>query len=234
MRLRRVLGVLLAALLLAGFALPGAAAAGEAQVLQTGGWQQAEFRWAGEADEVSWQVYRVEDGALTPVPLHESFAAQLAQDGLFVLSLRAAEPLFGRFKVTITADGETGTAGYVWLLCDSELQTVIAQARQVAQNPNGRYCDAYIARLQAAIAAAQALYAADDVIPGDMAAQVRQLQFLVAAPELSMTGNGLFNRFIPGWWRVVDAVAAPFRRTQSRTEIILPIIGQVFTAMFSF
>jgi len=234
MNLKRVLCAALATVLLAIVAAPIAFATEEVSIVQTGSWQQVEFRWAGDADEFNWQVYRVEDDALVPVPLHESFATQLAQNGLLVLSLRATEPLFGRFKVSLIVDGIVSAPRFVWLLRDGELQAALAQARYVAQNPNGRYCAEYIVQLQAAIAAAQALYAADEVTPTAIAAQVALLNSLSASPELSMTNNGFFNRFVPSWWRAVDIVATPFRWLQTRTESAFPMVRQIFTAMFEF
>ena len=244
MKLKRVLSAVLALALLAAFGMQGAAAweAPPAIALsQSGSWQQAEFRWAVPGDAAAFFA-GVDDGTVTYQwniawlqPGASLFAVnELRQEGLIVLSMLPSHARgLSSYQVSLTVNGQSSEWFDLWLFGDMELQELLAQANRLAQNPNRRYCAEYIAQLQTAIAAAQALYTTDDITPEQFAAQLEQLRALVAAPELALTSNNFVNRFIPSWWRFVDFVATPFRWLQDRAGFVFSMLGQIFTAMLS-
>lgn len=208
----------LTALLLAVFAVGALAVPPPAvEFTQSGSWQQAEFRTQNPAEDFAWQV---------DVIYGEAIISELQQSGMHILTLRAAPGQNAFVRV--------GSV-YVWLLCDNELQTTLARANTIAQNPNGRYCTQYLAQLDAAIAATQLLYTTQEAItPYDLAAALEQLHLLLEQPVL-LAGNGLLRRLAPAWWRMVDVVTTPFRalQNQSRASVLLPVVGRVFSAMFA-
>jgi len=238
---RRILGVLLVIAMLAAFA-PGVAAAWgpppTIELTQSGSWQQMEFRWTVPGDAQAFFA-GVDDGTITyewnvrrisqNFNLTMFMPLELRQEGILVMSVRAN----GTLQVSLTVNGLTSEPTQVWLLSDDyELQAVLTQANQVLQNAR-RYCADYIAQLQAAVAAAQSLYATNETVTQeDISARVAQLDALVSAPQLAMTDSGFFNRFIPSWWRVVDAATAPLRRLQTRSGAYFSVIGQIFAAVF--
>ena len=244
MKLKCVLSAVLALALLAAFGMQGAAAREAPPAIalsQSGSWQQAEFRWAVPEDAAAffaavddgtiayrWNVSRASRGNLRYV------VNELRQEDMLVLSIMTSRPGFTTYQVSLTVNGQTSEQHEVWLFNDAGLQALIAQANRLAQNRSRRHCAEYIAQLQTAIAAAQALYATDEAVTqSDITTAVDALRGLVAAPELARTSNNFVNRFIPNWWRFVDFVATPFRWLQDRADFVFSMAGQIFTAMLS-
>ena len=244
MKLKHVLSVLLAAVLFAGFAVQSAFAAWEPptaiEITQSGSWQQMEFRWNVPGDAAAffagvdngtiayeWNVNRVSDN----FNLTMLVPSELRQEGVLVVNVRAG----GILQVSLIVNGQASAPIQAQLFEDFALQYLLTQANRLAQNPSRRYCADYITRLREAITAAQALYVMDveEITQELLNARIEQLLSLVEAPELALTSSGLLNRFIPGWWRIVDVVTAPFLWLQDRAEVLFAMIGQIFTAMFS-
>jgi hypothetical protein len=264
MKLKRMIGVLLAMLVLASGAVLGARAAwapGEAVTLaQSGGWQAAEVRWivTGDKDEFFaendagtsnyyWTVEKIADNGTdddtddtrTMVPLEERrgvYLKELRKDGSVSLTLKAEpEKLYGQFLVSLSVNGSQSKPVVVWLLDDSDLQAAIKAAKTVAANPNDRYSADYIAALNQAIANANALYGQSDVRPGDISAAEEALRKLTAVPVLALTDNDFINNLVPGWWGFVDFISAPFLWLQNaRWSNFFTILAQTFGTLFTF
>jgi|GEM_PF-2529996 len=223
--MKRIFSIIFTVALLAAFAA-GVFAVPQLALVQNGSWQQHEFLWQGNAEHLVWQIDVLQGDAMT----HEAVFGDI-----HVLSLRTMPETNTFVRVVLVVDGIASQASYVWLLCDAQLQVVLTQAQTIAQNPNGRYCPAYIAQLQAVISTAQAFYTTQEIItPDHFTAMVEQLSLLCSNPVLAQN-SGLFRRLAPAWWRMVDAVTSPLRSLQNhgRTGVFMPVVGRVISAVFA-
>ena len=256
MKVKRIMAVLLAAALLALFGVQGVGAASQPPSIErSGSWQQAEFRWQMPENaqdlDYRWEILRLtnpaapeEDQIWSNVQTYHhvpgksqhiiSGAIVREIDGTSFLSMGPSYLIQGYFHVRLIVGDEIAAEDYVWLADDSALQHALDEAKRLTARSR-RYTKEYIAKLQGAIADAQALYAADwQVTPDDIAARTTALVALMAQPELSMTGSDFLNRLVPGWWKFVDFATAPLRWLQARADLLWPMFEQVVAAVFTF
>ena len=215
MRTRRMLGALLLAALLTALLTTGAGAAGF-PLARSGSWQQMEFRRSADtSQDYEWHVQRLSPcGEWLDVPANALLTQEFAAEGVLALVLKAP----GRYRVSLSLGGAESEVYEAQLLDDTALQAALASARALAANPNKRYDAEYVARLQQAIAAAEALYTQPAGVTGEaMSTKTADLLALADDPVWARGGSALANRFVPGWWKFVDAVTAPFRRLQDST-----------------
>ena len=211
MRTRRMLGALLLAALLLAFLAPNAGAAGF-PLVRSGSWQQMEFRCRADTSQGhEWHVQIFTRGEWADVPAGALLTQELPAEGVLALVLKAP----GRYRVSLSLGGAESEIYEAQLLDDTALQAALASARARAANPNKRYDADYVARLQQAIAAAEALYTQPAGVTGEaMSARTADLLALADNPVWARGGSALLSRLAPGWWKFVDAVTAPFRRLQ--------------------
>jgi len=211
MRIRRILGALLSAALLAVLLAPGVGAATGFPLAQSGSWQQMEFRCQVDTpQEYTWRVQMLSGGAWAALAPGAPgvFAQELPAEGVLALVLKAP----GRYRVSLVLDGAESAVYEALLLDDATLQAALASARALASNPNKRYDEAYVARLKQAIAAAEALYTQPAGVTREvMDARTVGLRALAENPVLAKSSFALFNRLAPGWWKFVDTITAPLR-----------------------
>lgn len=251
--MKRVLGTLLAVALLALFGAQGFAVGGAEEALRlekSGGWQQAELRWyaaGGKAEffdgltrgevEYAWKLRQVmPDGSFSEIPLKGRpgvSAVELPREGALVLTLQAAAGAFsGEYRVTLMVDGQESAPVAVFLQDDAALQAALAKAKHLAINPNGRYSEGYVARLQAAVAVGESLYASSSAAPEEVDARTGELLRLTANPELALTQSDFINKLIPSGWKIFDFIAAPFRWAQTRWSEVFSMMQLAFYALF--
>lgn len=258
MKVKRILSVLLALLMAACLLGTGASAAWEApEAAQTfsvksAGWGYKEVSWAvtGEAADFfadlaaggatySWQVVDADGRTILVKAVNGLADLRDKAAGSLVLVMTPGQiKNYGAFTVTLNLCGVASEAVTVTLADDSALSAAIAEAKAVAANPNDRYTDAFILRVENAVAAAEALLGSAAMTADAALIAVATLRAAFAEPEYALTGVGFLDDLlaprIAGLWGCFDAIASPFRALRnlnwsSITTLILNTIIAIFT-----
>ncbi len=257
MKTKRILSALFALLTFVVTLSVGASAAWtppdavQSLSVKSTGWAYKEVSWAvtGDAAEFfaavtageityNWLVVNAK-GVTVPVKA-ENGLEDLRDDaeGSLVLVMTPGQiKNYGTFTVTLNLNGVASQSVSVNLVDDTDLAAAIDAALAEAANPNGRYSDAYIAKLNAAIGVAMASQGMEgDTITAEAAAEaVSALWGIVAEKEYKLTGVGFLDDFlaprIAGFWASFDSFTAPLRAIN--WGVVWKLIVKTITAMFT-
>ncbi|MDR3314031.1 MAG: hypothetical protein LBS96_06195 [Oscillospiraceae bacterium] len=258
MKTKRILSALLALLAFAGLFTVGASAAwvapegAQTLSVKTAGWGYKEVSWAitgnvaeflaaVEAKEATyeWLVVNAK-GATIPVKAENGLAdLRDATAGKLVLVLTPGKiKNYGTFTVTLNLNGTPSQSVSVTLVDDTALVAAIAAAKAVAANPDDRYAEAFIAGVNEAIAAAEALLPSETITAEIAAAAVAALEAAISPKEYKLSGVAFLDDFlasrIEGLWNAYDAIAAPFQRlNELNWSSITTLIVNTFIAIFT-